>query len=339
LSLPRHLRETIVSELSGKRLFLDVSVLLAGLLDPGCASQQLLEVACKGTVVLSGHVEDMARTVVRANAPGKLPEFDDALLRLGAAQTIERIRRCDLAVLDGEALKLSKEDQQVLADAIGGRADILATHDAKLFRAVPSGLQARSPSSITWSPDEATNVERGGDEMTFIGFFAPQWSSDAVAGSDLQFYYFEVAGFARAFYDARSSEACLEWMLASGGRGRLRMPQRVESSAFHFVAAAFSPESVQFFVDGVTRGRRARIAMPAGATTFHPFMSAQSQHQINGGCHFRVEPRSIREGELRRLWASRSTRLSDGELRFTDWAAQSPLIVTPSKPRILRPPA
>ena len=299
----------------------------------------LLELACKGIIVLSEHVEDMARTVIRVNAPRKLPEFNDALLRLGATQTIERIHRHDSVGLHTGAVRLDKEDQQVLADAIGGRADILATHDSKLFQAAPTGLEAISPSSITWSSDDAMNVQRGHSEMTFVGSFVPQWSSDAVAGSDLQFYYFEIAGFARAFYSARLGEACLEWELASGGRGRLRIPQQVEASAYHFVAAAFSPGSVQFFVDGVTRGRQGKIAIPPVATTFHPFASAQSEHQISGGCVFRVEPRTVREGELRRLWAARSTRLSDGELRFARWADESSLIVNSKKRHVIRPPA
>lgn len=43
-------RENVTASLSGQRLFPDVSVLLAGILDPGSASNQVLEAAAVGTL-------------------------------------------------------------------------------------------------------------------------------------------------------------------------------------------------------------------------------------------------------------------------------------------------
>jgi hypothetical protein len=277
----------------------------------------------------------MARTVLRVNAPGLIPEFNDGLLRLGARQSIERLPR---QAPTKPASKLSAEDSQVLADAVGGMADILVTHDAALFRAAPKGLSVQSPSTLVWDPLDGRNIQRG-VESTFIGWFVPQWSSEAVAGSSAQFYYFEIDRFARAYYEAKKGTARLEWGAPDGVRGSLAMPQTVRTGGYHFVAAVLALQYVFFFVDGVSRGRKVRAGAPPQETTFHPFMDGKSEHQIFGGAHFRVEPRVLGEAELRRLWASHSTRLSDGEVNFAKWTEHSAVVLSPANLRIIKQPA
>jgi len=329
MSLPSHIRDVVTAELAGKRLFPDVSVLLAGVLDSESASSDVFTCATGATIVLSAHVEETAVAVLRGGAPNLVAEFNDGLLRLSVDRTVERIPRQPDVLPTNETRKLNNEDRQVLADAIGGRADVLLTHDSQLFEAVPQSLRARSPSSVAWSPLDAANIQRGTDASTFVGFFYPEWSSDAVSGTMDQFFFFEVSDYVRAFYNARKRTAVLEWNTPAGSRGSIRMPLHVEANSYHFVAAVLQTRSILLYIDGVTRERKHHIGEPNLSATFHPFMSAQSTGQICGACHFRVEPRALSVRELHRLRASQSTRLSDGERKWSEARPKLRLVATP----------
>ena len=45
-------------------------------------------------------------------------------------------------------------------------------------------------------------------------------------------------------------------------------------------------------------------------------MSAASEHQISGGVHFRVVPKTLPEGLIRKHWRARTVRLSDREVEL-----------------------
>ena len=283
MTLPRHLREIVTTELAGKRLFPDVSVLLSGVLEPQSASGDVFASAAKATIVLSAHVEETAVAVLRASAPHLVAEFNDGLLRLGRDVTIERIPKQAPVEARAGAPTLSEEDRQVLSDAVGGRSQILLSHDSRLFRAAPPPLVTRSPSSIAWSPLDGANVQRGGVDSTFVGLFYPEWSSEAVSGTDERFYFFEISGFVRAYYDAKRGTAIFEWDTQVGSRGSLRMPLSILAGSYHFVAAVLRPSSVLLYADGITREKKVHIGSPANDATFHPFMSVLSQGQVCAG--------------------------------------------------------
>lgn len=319
----------VESQLAGQRVFPDISVLLTGLLDDGSDSSATLTGAASGTLLLSDHTEGRARAILRAHGPHLLPAFNDALLRIGTRVRIERVGTGDRSSLPAQALGLSVEDQQVLADALLARAQILVTHDSAFYPAAPEGLAVRSPATLNWDPLDGRNFRLGTEGATFIGWFLPNWSSEAVDAAAEQFYFFEISGFVRAYYESCRRTARLEWRPPTGVGGSLRIPMNVGWQRYHFVAAVMGLGEVYFFVDGVRRGKRVRLGLPPANATFHPFMSATSEHQISGGCHFRVEPRPLGEKELRRLWRAHSTRLSDGEIRFTDWSSKSLLVSPP----------
>lgn len=329
----------IESQLAGLRVFPDISVLLAGLLDHSSDSGAVLSGTSGGVLLLSDHSEGLARSILRAHAPHLLAVFNDALISLGSRVRIERVGAGEQDMLDSRALSLSDEDKQVLADAQHGRADMLVTHDAAFYPAAPDTIRVRSPATLNWDPIDGRNVQLGAEGATFIGWFLPNWTSDAVANASQQFYFFEISGYVRAYYENARRSARLEWRTAAGATGSLRIPMSVGWQQYHFIAACIGLDSVSFFVDGLQRGKQVRLGRPPAGATFHPFMSAQSEHQISGGCHFRVEPRLLGERELRRLWQAHSTRLSDGEIRFSDWATRSLLIVPPYSPRDRRGPA
>lgn len=317
----------VAEQLVDKRVFPDISVLLAGLLDPSSDSAAVLFGAA-GSLILSRHTESTAIRVLRSAAPHLVAEFGDRLIELGTHVQIERVESTNSSDLVGRR-RLSKEDKQVVHDAVIAKADVLVTHDSDIFRAAPPSLRVSSPSSLNWDDLSAGNVQLGDGEFTFIGFFFPHWTSDAVQGADQHFYFFEVAGFIRAHYENSRRSARLAWNTPIGARDSIRLPLEVQRERYHFLAAAIGRDSVTFFADGKISSKKVRLGAVPRPTTFHPFMSASSEHQISGGCRFRVEPRVLGEKEIRRLWHARSTRLSDGEVQYAEWTRKSRLIVLP----------
>ncbi|HET9004572.1 MAG TPA: hypothetical protein VFN39_11280, partial [Gemmatimonadaceae bacterium] len=140
----------IRAEVTEERLFLDVSVLLAAALEPASPSHQCVDMSDTGTIVVSEHVESMARQVLLRNAPDLLPVFNDGLLRLASRSNLERVGTSPRTLLPSWASRLSGEDQQVLADALGSDASILLTHDAAFFQGPANDMAVLSPASYVW---------------------------------------------------------------------------------------------------------------------------------------------------------------------------------------------
>jgi hypothetical protein len=337
MSLPDHLVRTLAQELAGKRIAPDVSVLLAGVLDADSPSQRTLAAAKHSTIVLSDHVEELAGRVLAHNAPHLTGNFNDGLLRLGVASHIERVAADGPIDLPVWCSALSREDRRVLAGAVCGSADRLFTHDAEFFKGEVPRLVVQSPGTFAWNPLESANVRSGTDSFTFLGWFYPQWNSEAVAGTDLLFFIFEIAGFMQLFYQASTREYRLRWHTPSGATGGMRLPQIVSIHTFNFVAVTCAKDQVTLFVNGETRRAAVRLGPRPVSTTFHPFMSAKSEHQINGGCQFRIANSAYSEKALRRHLVSRSIELTDGELQFARWAKRSNLILAPKGAFIVPP--
>lgn len=311
----------LVSHLTGKRIMLDVSVLLSGLLVDESDSAALLARARGATVLLSEHLEETAVHVLRSRAPHLLGAFGEGRIRLATGTRVERVARGDpLRLPAWAAAALDWEDQQVLADAVAGRADILFVQDSAFFAGPLSGLGVQTPGALIWPLRmlDPSNVQPTPEAWTFLGLFIPNWASSALAASNMQFYVFEIANHIACYYDAGESAFKLRWRTQSGARDTLTIQQSVEFHSFNFVAVAVGPTELFWFVSGETGGRRVRLGPAPAGTTFHPFVSAASQHQINGGVHFRVVPRSLPEGLIRRHWRARTVRLTDQELELHD---------------------
>ena len=330
----RHLENS----LAGRRVAVDVSVLLAGLLDTDSPSQRLLGVLSKGTTVLSDHVEDRARMVLKAAGPHLLPEFNDQLLRLASKTTLVRIAAASSAPLPAwTASGLSIEDTRVLAGALAGRSDRLFTHDRDFFQAPIPGLAVESPASFVWDALDGWNVRPGAAIFTFLGWFSPHWSTDAVAGSDAQFYLFDVANHIHALYDARSSAFQVRWHKRAGAKRGIALPARVDAGTHNFVAVVADEERVMLFVNGSTTGCNVRLGPSRASTTFHPFASAEETSQIEGGCKWRVIDSALSLRTVRRHYDAHSLELTDGELRFADWTGRSSLLVSPNDVGLVAP--
>ena len=312
--------DDLLASLHGKRLMPDVSVLLTGILVGDSDSAALLAHAKGATVLLSRHIEETAIHVLRRQAPQHLGTFGDGLIRLAATTTLLRVERGDLRSLPAWASQLDPEDQQVLADALTARADMLFVQDSAFFAGSVPGLTVQTPSGLVWPLHvlDAGNVQATPEAWTFLGWFIPHWGSAVVRGSTYQFYMFEIARHIACYYEATESAFKLRWSTESGARNTLTITQEVEPSSFNFLAVAVGPAEVFWFVNGETRGKRVRLGAPPARTTFHPFMSARSEHQIDGGVHFRVVPRTLSEGLIRKHWRARTVRLTDREVELHD---------------------
>ena len=109
-----------------------------------------------------------------------------------------------------------------------------------------------------------------------------------------------------------------QWYEGSDLAGVLELPQDVEWRATNFVAAAVDETGVLLFANGQSRRRDVRIGpVPAGGG-IHLCNDANGRNQINGSAQFRVAQGRLRERHIRRLYRSRTLRLSDGELRFVE---------------------
>lgn len=326
----------LAESLAGKRVALDVSVLLAGLLDQDSPSARLLDVMTRASVILSDHVEERARVVLHAAAPHLLPTFNDGLLRLAGSTDLRRVVVADAAALPTWAVSaLSDEDARVLAGAVLGDSSWLFTHDRDFFKGPISGMAVSSPSSFVWDPLEGANVQRGPDSFTFLGWFYPQWGTEIIRGSADLFYFFEIANFVWAYYSARDSAVHVHWHRLAGSKKGLTLPISIDVGSYNFVSVIVRPGRVSLFVNGESRERAVLIGGAPAETTFHPFMSAKSEHQIFGSCQFRVADSALTARTVRRHWQAHSVRLADGELQFAEWADRSSLIVPASEGRIV----
>jgi hypothetical protein len=307
--------DDLISHLAGKRLMMDVSVLLTGLLVEDSDSAALLAHVRFATVLLPRHIEETAVGVLRAGAPQHLGSFGEGLVRLAGRTTLVRTASGDPHQLPAWASRLDPEDQQVLADAIVGRADILFVQDSAFFGDTIPGLGVQTPSALVWPLHmlELSNVQTTPEAWTFLGLFIPHWGSSGLGGSNAKFYIFEVARHIACYYEAAETAFKLRWSTQSGARDTLTIPQPIEPQSFNFVAVAVSPAEVFWFVNGETRGKRVQLGAAPANTSFHPFMSAASEYQISGGVHFRVVPRTLSEGLIRKHWRARTVRLSDRE--------------------------
>jgi len=312
------LDDDLLAHLDGKRLMPDVSVLLTGILVGDSDSAELFAHARRATILLSKHIEETAINVLRRQAPQHMGSFGDGLVRLAKNTTITRVGNGDLQQLPSWASELDREDQQVLADAVSARADILFVQDSAFFSGSVPGMIVQVPSTLIWPLHvlELGNVQASPEAWTFLGWFIPHWGSAVVRGSSEQFYMFEIARHIACFYDGADSSFKLRWRTQSGARDTLTIQQEVEPRSFNFLAVAVGPAEVFWFVNGATRGRRARLGPAPSPTTFHPFMSAQSQHQISGGVHFRVVPHTLLESLIRKHWQARTVRLTDREIEL-----------------------
>lgn len=319
IRLSEDLVSAVRREPESARVAPDVSVLLAGILDIGSYSNQALSILAGRTVVLGEHVERIAREVLRWNAPDLLGDLGDGLLQLAQHSDVVRVGPTAPSVLPQGANTLSGEDRQVLADAIGGEATLLLTHDSKFFSSGGAALRVESPSSYLWSPGDPRNVEFRPDAWTFLGLFWPSWSSDAVRGMEgEEFYVMDLPGTARFFYEGRRSAFVLQWPVNDGWADVLVMPHEVEFMATNFAAVTADSSGVAAFVNGQTSEASHCLPVYRHRAKLSPFNSSSGEGQINGGMRFRMASCRYSVRHLRRLWKSTSLHLSDGEIRFQD---------------------
>ncbi|MBW7933429.1 MAG: hypothetical protein H3C62_07415 [Gemmatimonadaceae bacterium] len=333
------LAHLLEDSLANRRVAVDVSVLLAGLLDSDSPSQRLLGLLSNGTTVLSDHVEERARLVLKAAAPHLLPEFNDQLLRLSTKTQLERVSAdCAPPLPSWASAGLSAEDARVLAGALAGHADYLFKHDRDFFQSPIDGLSVESPSTFVWDALDRANVKSGTSVFTFLGMFFPNWSTEAVAGSGEQFFIFEIANHICALYDARSSAYHVKWHRRAGARKGIVLPARVGVASQNFIAVIADEEHVTLFVNGATAGRKVRLGATRERTTFTPFASALQESQINGGCKWRVVDTALSLRTVRRHYDAHALELTDGELRFAEWSGRSQLLLSPNDVRLIGPP-
>src|SRR5438477_9158972 len=122
--------DELASYLTGRRIMPDVSVLLTALVVDDSDSAALFSHARRSKIVLSDHIEDTALHILRTRAPQHLGTYGQGRVRLATEITLERVERGDPAIIPPWAKSsLDWEDQQVLADAIAGKVDVLFTQD------------------------------------------------------------------------------------------------------------------------------------------------------------------------------------------------------------------
>jgi hypothetical protein len=312
MPLRRERVESLTQSLEGHRIAIDVSVLLAGLLDADSPSQRLLSICGRSVLVVSNHVEERALRVLRAAAPHLIPEFSDALLRLASTTALERVvMRASAPVPPWAEATLSDEDLCVLRGAVTGCAKWLFTHDRDFFKRAIPGMAVYSPATFVWDPLDSANVVRGSDAFTFVGVFYPQWGTDAVRATDEVFFMFEIAHFIRAYYAARDGAFHVRWHRRAGHRNGLSVPGNVSANGYNFVAVTVEPARVTLFVNGTQRECNVNVGTAPVQTTFHPFMSAESQHRIFGGCLFRLTGTAMPPRAIRRHYAAHAIQLTD----------------------------
>ncbi len=290
-------------------------MLLSGILDEKSPSAWILRLADQGTVVLSSHTEAMAIKVLRWNAPSLVSVFGDGLVRLATRCKVERVPSVDSSVIGELGKRLAGEDRQVLADALSAKASVLYTHDSEFFRERIPGLITIAPGAQAWDPfSESFRADR---EWTFLGWFVPSWSTEAVKGTTERFFIFELADYVSCYYDAARNAFVLEWWANTPKIKSLTLPQDVKAQSFNFVSVMADASSITLFANGQTR--RATVSVGrAPITTFHPFMSAESAHQIFGTCQFRIVDKCFSEATIQRHWKVRALQITDGEIQWVD---------------------
>lgn len=330
------LAKTLTDSLAGKRVGLDVSVLLAGLLDPDSPSARLLGVATHAVIVVSSHVEERARAVLRAAGPHLIPAFNDGLLRLGVSHSVERVTPDGTeAVPTWAESALSAEDRNVLVGALAGRCNWLFTHDREFFGGPIPGMAPFAPAAFVWDALDAANIVPGNHGFTFLGTFYPGWGSDVVRGSDSLFYLFDIDNYLWAFYSAKHGSFRVGWHRKAGSKSGIALRQEVKMQSDNFVAVTVAEDHVTLFANGQAQSQQVALGRIPANVRFHPFMSRESLHQINGGCMWRVASTALTAKTVPRHWKARSICLTDGELRFADWAARSSLILPAQSSEII----
>ncbi len=333
MAWPPEAAQQLEQNLTGKRIALDVSVLLAGLLDRDSPSHRILGASRFATIVISDHVEDMARRVLSYHAPDYLTVFNDELLRLGTRSRIERVAVAPGADLPDWTSALSDEDRQVVIGAVRGSADTLLTHDSEIFRGRIPGLQVQSPAATAIESILWMELPPISEEFTFLAWFVPMWDSASIAMSELQFFVFEIERYMQCFYDASSQQFRIRWHTLSPCTGGVGMKLAVESQSFNFIAVVCSQQRVTLFVNGRTKIEQARLGPPPQGTKLHLFSSASLDSQLSAAGDFFLANRAYREREVRRHWLAHSVRLTDGELKFAEWAAGPSLIIRRGRDR------
>jgi predicted nucleic acid-binding protein len=312
----------VAAYLSGKRIMPDVSVLLTGLIVNDSDSAALFAHAGAATLLLSDHTEETALHILRTRSPKHLGAFGVARVRLATRTTVERIGPGDPATLPSWATSAldPKDDQQVLADAVAGKADILFVQDAAFFGGPVPGLIIQTPSDPMSPLRMLAPLNRGvhPEVWTVLALFIPNWESKSLAGYDLQFYIFEIADHIACYYDAGEGAFKLKWRTQSGTRDTLTIPIPIDFQSSHFVAVAVGPTDVFWFVDGETRGRRVRLGPAPAGTRFAPGNSAAGQYQINGVIRVAVVPKTLTETVIRKHWRAHTVRLTDREIELHD---------------------
>jgi predicted nucleic acid-binding protein len=323
--------EGIRSFLAGRRIALDVSVLLSGVLDEQSPSAWILRLASQSAIVLSKHTEETAIEVLRWNAPSLVGVFGAGLVELGTRCTIDRVPSVDKSSLGTLGRHLSGEDRQILADAISGKASVLYTHDSEFFRERIPGLITIAPGAQAWDPfSEGLHANT---VWTFLGWFVPSWSTDAVSGTTERFFIYEIADYVSCSYDAQSSAFVVEWWANTPKIRSLRLPQVVEAQTYNFVSVMADATSITLFANGETRRTTVSIGR-APITTFHPFMSAESTGQIFGTCRFRFVDKCLTEASIQRHWRARTLQLTDGEIQWMDAVRKFSMLSRPRGSRV-----
>ncbi len=319
MSFREELQTGVRSLLADRRIMPDVSVLLAGVLDEDSPSAWVLRLASEGTIVLSTHTEETAIRALRSNAPSLLGVFGAGLVRLATICRVERVPSADPPTVLGERGKhLSREDRQVLADALSAKVTLLYTHDSEFFREQIPGLSVIAPGSHAWDPFGDDGVRGHPTDWTFLGWFVPNWGTDFIRSTAERFFIFEIADHVACYYDASTCGFVLEWRARTPGLKCLRLPQEVHPRLHNFVAVMADKASVSLFANGETRRAQVTIGPVPTAATFHPFMSRESTHQISGACQFRRVDKALTEASVRRHWRARTVQLTDGEIEWID---------------------
>ena len=305
--------------LRGQRIAPDVSVLLAGVLDEESPSGRILNLATEGTIILSAHTETTAIAVLQEKNPSLLGEFGAGLVKLATRCPVERVPSADLSTLGELGKHLSGEDLQVLADALSAKATVLYTHDSDFFKQRIPGLVVLAPGAHAFDYFDFRDLQGHQHDWTFLGLFYPNWSTEALRGTSERFYIFEIAGHVSCYYETKKSEFVLEWRARTRKGTSLRLPhQVVEMRSYNFVSVMCAENSVTLFVNGQTRRTEAKIGPAPATTTFHPFQSHKSTHQIDGVGQFRLVAGTMTERSVRRHRRARTLQLTDGETQWAD---------------------
>jgi predicted nucleic acid-binding protein len=156
LQIPGHVHlpnPAWVSELEGKRVFLDVGVALRAALWPESYSRKVLEHierTKKGVAVFSPHVRDEGLKVLGGVAPAARPAFLSYLRRLTERKVAEEKPNGDPGSLQ-DWKSLGVDDDIVIASALAAGCDVLVTLDEPLAKQAANKIKVLAPAELEWS--------------------------------------------------------------------------------------------------------------------------------------------------------------------------------------------